>query len=275
MKTSQVVLTTLSVLGVAGLGYAAYFDYRRRNDAAFRKSLIKDGKKTTKASKKDAAKKTKAKNDFIDELLKETQAPGAFPSNVEEREQYFLKYVTIGEQLGNMGPDHYLEAAGAYFHAVKVYPSPVEIIMILQKAVPKEIFDTVMLIISKDVASGEQYGAGNLDEVDEDAPSPIQGRASELASQPAGSSAAQQQGTDSGTTSSQEWDTLSATSLTDTGVVVTPGNQTTKDSTTTSEALSSASDPPEVPVTEATSSSSPTSGGASEWTPAPVFGGSQ
>lgn len=276
MKTSQVVLTSLSVLGVAGLGYAAYFDYRRRNDAAFRKSLIKDSKKTSKATKKEAAKKAKEEDAFIDELLKELKTPGLLPSDVEEREQYFLKFVSIGEQLFAMGADKHLEAAGAFFRALKVYPQPVELIMIYQKAVPKEVFDTIMRIVAKEVADGGEgeISGGNLDEVDDDGPSGFkveESRKDEQAA-PAAENSAQLQGTDSGTTSSQEWDTLSATSLTDTGVVVTPSNPATGDSARSTDASQSAADPPEAPVPSADASASSKAASTSDWSPAPVFG---
>ncbi len=177
MKTSQIVLTSLSVLGVAGIGYAVYFDHRRRTDATFRKNLRKESKRTSKAEKKAAAKRTQQEDGFIEELLQEVRAPGAFPSGVEEREQYFLKYVSLGEQLFAMGTDKYLDAAAAFFKALKVYPQPVELIMIYQKAVPKEVFDTIMRIVSKEIATGgaaEGMSAENLDEVDDDGPSQLE-----------------------------------------------------------------------------------------------------
>ncbi len=251
MKTSQIVLTSLSVLGVAGIGYAVYFDHRRRTDATFRKNLRKESKRTSKAEKKAAAKRTQQEDGFIEELLQEVRAPGAFPSGVEEREQYFLKYVSLGEQLFAMGTDKYLDAAAAFFKALKVYPQPVELIMIYQKAVPKEVFDTIMRIVSKEIATGgaaEGMSAENLDEVDDDGPSQLEASKDEddedddeeaeakvdaaatedkdasagAASATPAAASAPRQGTDSGTTSSQEWDTLSATSLNETGVMVTP-----------------------------------------------------
>ncbi len=111
------------MLGVAGIGYAVYFDHRRRTDPAFRKSLRKESKKSSKADKKAAAKRAQQEDGFIQDLLEETRAPGTFPAGVEEREQYFLKYVSQGEQLFAMGADKYLEAAASFFKALKVYPS--------------------------------------------------------------------------------------------------------------------------------------------------------
>ncbi|KAJ1032703.1 hypothetical protein NDA16_000725 [Ustilago loliicola] len=324
MKTSQIILTSLSVLGVAGIGYALYFDHKRQTDPAFRKSLRKESKKSSKADKKEAAKRAQQEDGFIQDLLQEVRAPGTFPSGVEEREQYFLKYVSLGEQLFAMGTDKYLEAAAAFFKALKVYPQPVELIMIYQKAVPKEVFDTIMRIVSKDIATGGGEGgegmtAAGLDEVDDDGPSPSAAAASRKAEaeendeeaedddkaedKEASTSAsattsstaqpAQQQGTDSGTTSSQEWDTLSATSLNETGVMVTPNAPAstasespesaatpsaaaTAEEEETSAAPSTTEEPKLTSIdTSASVTKEPVSQNfTSGWSPAPVFAGS-
>jgi len=330
MKTSQIVLTSLSVLGVAGVGYAIYFDHKRRNDPVFRQNLLKQSKKSSKASKKEAAKRAQREDGFIQDLLQEVRAPGTFPAGVEEREQYFLKYVSLGEQLFAMGADKYLEAAAAFFKALKVYPQPVELIMIYQKAVPKEVFDTIMRIVSKDIATGggaegaegaEGMSAGDLDEVDDEEPTPLTSKkaqeddeaededeeetkkeasTSATDATPVTPKSAHQQGTDSGTTSSQEWDTLSATSLNETGVMVTPNapastaSESPEASATPSAAeeiatpsTSSTEEPKpadidtSASVTDATSASltdAPSTPSkqniTSDWSPAPVFGGS-
>lgn len=330
MKTSQIILTSLSVLGVAGIGYAIYFDHRRQTDPAFRKSLRKESKKSSKADKKEAAKRAQQEDGFIQDLLQEVRSPGTFPAGVEEREQYFLKYVSLGEQLFAVGTDKYLEAAAAFFKALKVYPQPVELIMIYQKAVPKEVFDTIMRIVSKDIATGGGEGgdgmtAAGLDEVDDDGPSPSAAAAAKKAEaaqeddeeeeidedkaedKDASTSAsattssaaqpAQQQGTDSGTTSSQEWDTLSATSLNETGVMVTPNapasttsesheSSATPSAAATAEEEESAAAPTtteEPKLTSIDTSASVTKESVSTpskqnftsgWSPAPVFAGS-
>lgn len=298
MKTSQIVLTSLSVLGVAGIGYAVYFDHRRRTDPAFRKSLRKESKKSSKADKKAAAKRAQQEDGFIQDLLEETRAPGTFPAGVEEREQYFLKYVSQGEQLFAMGADKYLEAAASFFKALKVYPQPVELIMIYQKAVPKEVFDTIMRIVSKDIATGggaegAAMSAASLDEVDDDAPASSAAPAAvdetakeddaeefkidEQSTTPSTAQPAAPRGTES-TTSSQEWDTLSATSLNEPGVVVTPNAA----SQSPESAAKSADEPKPSNIDTSAASlagsesvSTPSKQKFSgDWSPAPVFGGS-
>jgi import receptor subunit TOM20 len=80
------------------------------------------------------------------------------PTSPEEREKYFMLQVEKGEQLCaggafaylglwknhyslyREGPEFAVEAALAFFRALRVYPSPVELIMIFQKTVPDHIF---------------------------------------------------------------------------------------------------------------------------------------
>ncbi|CCF54613.1 hypothetical protein NDA11_003531 [Ustilago hordei] len=315
MKTSQIILTSLSVLGVAGMGYAIYFDHRRRTDPAFRKGLKKESKKLSKVEKEKAAKRAQQEDGFIQDLLQEVRTPGIFPAGVEEREQYFLKYVSLGEQLFAMGTDKYLEAAAAFYKALKVYPKSIELIMIYEKAVPKEVFDTIMRIVSKEIATGgegqESMTAAGLDEVDDDGPSPSAAAAakkaqaeddddeedddkteSKEASASTSAKPAQQQGTDSGTTSSQEWDTLSATSLNETGVMVTPNapastasespesSAATAEEEETATAAETTGEPKLTSIdTSASLTKEPVSTPSKQnftsgWSPAPVFSGS-
>lgn len=79
------------------------------------------------------------------------------PESSSGREQYFMTQVGIGEQLCTQGafempsysmrvvellagPSFALTAALAFYRALRVYPSPVELIMIYQRTVPEEVF---------------------------------------------------------------------------------------------------------------------------------------
>lgn len=82
------------------------------------------------------------------------------PSTPDEKEAYFMSQVGMGEQLSVkgaflsnvetdsmrslmrvvLGPAFYLAAAMSFFRALRVYPSPVELIVIYQKTVPEPIF---------------------------------------------------------------------------------------------------------------------------------------
>ena len=66
-----------------------------------------------------------------------------------------------------------MHAAGAFFKALKVYPAPLELVMIYQKAVPKEVFDLIMKVVARDAAmnaAGNTSGSAELDGVDDEAP---------------------------------------------------------------------------------------------------------
>jgi mitochondrial import receptor subunit TOM20 len=78
------------------------------------------------------------------------------PESPQEKEAYFMSHVSMGEQLSAqgiryllfacslinswIGPDFYLAAAMSFYRALRVYPAPVELIVIYQKTVPEPIF---------------------------------------------------------------------------------------------------------------------------------------
>ncbi|KAI0304074.1 hypothetical protein BC826DRAFT_1100975 [Russula brevipes] len=62
------------------------------------------------------------------------------PTTPDEREKYFVSQMEKGEQLCTQGPEFAVEAALAFFRALRVYPSPVELIMISQNTVPEPVF---------------------------------------------------------------------------------------------------------------------------------------
>jgi import receptor subunit TOM20 len=153
----------------------------------------------------------------------------------------FMESVTAGETLITLGPAQHLAAAAAFFKAVKVYPSPVELIMIYQKATPEPVFNLIMEMVGKDAELGGATGgpgeqsqnplgalsglareapnaasASNLDEVDDEV-TPTNG-ASSSSADPAYTVGEERATTESASgpssqASSQEWDKLSGASL--------------------------------------------------------------
>ncbi|OZJ01847.1 hypothetical protein BZG36_04940 [Bifiguratus adelaidae] len=150
VKASTVALATVSTLALVGIGYALYFDQKRRNDPAFRRKLRKERKKLVKAAKtKEEIDKSEAVNSInaaLDAISNET-----FPVSVEEKEKYFMEQVAKGETLFAQGEAGFQDAAICFFRALKVYPSPVELVMIYQKTVPEPVFNLVMAMMSLDV----------------------------------------------------------------------------------------------------------------------------
>ncbi|KAG8961091.1 hypothetical protein FRC03_005787 [Tulasnella sp. 419] len=151
MVTTRTVATVAGVTAIGGIiAYAAYFDYKRRNDTAFRKKLKKE-KKRVERSKPAAA--SAGKGHSMEEIKNALQIirDEALPSSPEAREQYFMDNVAMGEQLCARGPAFEIPAALSFYRALRVYPSPVELIMIYQKTVPDSVFEIVMEMTKLDL----------------------------------------------------------------------------------------------------------------------------
>ncbi len=129
------------------LAYAVYFDYKRRNDPQFRKQLKKESKRQARAAKEEAEAHTARQREAIRAAVEEAKEEG-FPTDVEEREAYFMQEVARGEGLSGEGmsaspisklkPNKFLgtdnvEAALCFYKALKVYPQPSDLITIYDK----------------------------------------------------------------------------------------------------------------------------------------------
>jgi import receptor subunit TOM20 len=158
--TSSRTLTVLAVAGVGALAYAVYFDHKRRTDAEFRKRLRKEKKKLDKSAAQEAASAPASGNPLGDASVPTAEILAAMksvqddqvPTTPEEREKYFMAQVEQGEVLCAKGPHFAIEAALAFFRALRVYPSPVELIMIFQNTVPEPIFKMVLEMMRLDVS---------------------------------------------------------------------------------------------------------------------------
>ncbi|PVU86533.1 hypothetical protein BB561_006676 [Smittium simulii] len=150
MKVSTIaLLTTLGIVG-AGCGYLAYFDYKRRNDPKFRRKLKKDRKKALEKAR-EASKKTEATiEDKALELidsLKDTK----LPVSPQDKEKFFMSQISNGEILATKGPVEFDNAAKCFYQALKVYPNPIELIMIYQKTIPEQLFALIMAMMNSEV----------------------------------------------------------------------------------------------------------------------------
>ena len=125
-------LTITAIAAAAIAGYAVYFDYQRRNSADFRKSLKKREVKQ---------KKLKAKK----KALLEDLAQNPIPTDLTEREAFFMEQVAVGEQKAKVDA---IEAAICFYKALAVYPNPTDILGIYQKTVPEEVYELVVMMIA-------------------------------------------------------------------------------------------------------------------------------
>ncbi|KAM0790181.1 hypothetical protein ACM66B_005499 [Microbotryomycetes sp. NB124-2] len=172
---ARIALVTAGVLSSAVVAYAAYFDYRRRNDPVFRKKLLKQQRKVEKIGKEQAQAQAAVGRAQVVQALKRAITlinQEQVPQDVEGREQFFLEQLAMGEQLAARSPEFYVAAAIAFFKALKVYPAPQELIMILQKTQPAAVFDLVMELITLEMSIGAQAKSEPLlTEIDDVAPS--------------------------------------------------------------------------------------------------------
>ncbi|RIB01355.1 mitochondrial outer membrane translocase complex, subunit Tom20 domain-containing protein, partial [Gigaspora rosea] len=129
------------------IGYIVYWDYMRHNNKEFRNKW-KRGKK--KAAKRRRAEVEVAKDRIttfvkkaVDEVSKES-----FPTDVAAKEKYFMDQVSNGETLLAEGKERHLDAALCFYKALKVYPNPVELIMIYQKTIPEAVINVIYEMMS-------------------------------------------------------------------------------------------------------------------------------
>lgn len=155
MNKSTTILTVASVAVGGIVAYAVYFDYKRRTDANFRKQLRKEKKRvkqTQPPSESGGQPSTEGgvnANDLRSAL--ESVRNEEVPPGPEEKEQYFMSQVGMGEQLCAQGPAFHLPAAMCFYRALRVYPSPVELVVIYEKTVPPPVFQLVMELTNLDV----------------------------------------------------------------------------------------------------------------------------
>lgn len=77
---------------------AVYFDYKRRTDPNFRKSIKREKKRLVKAQKAEAEAANAQQRLEIQQAVRQAQVDG-FPTDVEEKEAYFMNEVARGEGL--------------------------------------------------------------------------------------------------------------------------------------------------------------------------------
>lgn len=164
-------MLTVAGIAVGGLvAYAVYFDYKRRTDANFRKQLRKDKKRVAKSQASSEASASSSGVD-VNELKHalETVKQEEVPTTPEEKEKYFMAQVGMGEQLCAKGPTFNLPAALCFYRALRVYPSPVELIVIYERTVPPPVFQIVMQLTNMDVSSpSSPPGKGDAQLSDDD-----------------------------------------------------------------------------------------------------------
>ncbi|KAE9965305.1 hypothetical protein BLS_007726 [Venturia inaequalis] len=152
IPTSTIITATIGGALTIVLGYAIYFDHKRRTDAEFRKTLKKESRKIEKAAKEEKEMEGRRRRTEIRAAVDRVNAEGV-PKDAEEVEGYFMEEVAEGERLCQ-DESSSLEAALCFFRALKVYPNAEELFQIYDKTVPKPILDILAEMIAYDPAMG-------------------------------------------------------------------------------------------------------------------------
>ncbi|OMJ20414.1 Mitochondrial import receptor subunit tom20 [Smittium culicis] len=150
MKKSTATMLAAAGLIVAGAGYLAYFDYKRRNDPKFRRKLKKDYKKAKKLAQSTSSNSEATVAERALFLVEALQSE-PLPTDPAEKETFFMAKVSAGEALAMKGPSEFENAAKNFYQALKIYPNPIELIMIYQKTVPQPIFELIMSMMTQEV----------------------------------------------------------------------------------------------------------------------------
>ncbi|KJX93520.1 mitochondrial import receptor subunit tom-20 like protein [Zymoseptoria brevis] len=148
ISTSTITLGITAVLATAAVGYAIYFDNKRRSDPEFRKYLKKQHKKVSKLDEAASAAAERSQKEKISSVVAAANEEG-FPRDPEDTEAYFMQEVARGESMCTDGSDP-VDAALCFYKALKVYPQPRELISIYDKTVPKPILDILAEMIAVD-----------------------------------------------------------------------------------------------------------------------------
>ena len=78
--------------------YAVYFDHKRRSDPDFRKALKRESRREARAAKEEAEAQGIQQKQAIENAVREAREEG-FPTDVEDKEAYFMNEVGQGEVL--------------------------------------------------------------------------------------------------------------------------------------------------------------------------------
>ncbi|EJT48680.1 hypothetical protein A1Q2_08292 [Trichosporon asahii var. asahii CBS 8904] len=158
-RAGKIALLTVGALTAGALGYAVYFDYMRRNSAEFRKGLKKQQKKVKQQQEAAAKHQAEADQRELTMALVELELEMP-PSSPEQMEVYFQEHVATAEALAAKGPENYVKAATHFYRALRVYPQPVELLMIYQKVCPERVFQLVLKLTQLTAAAaGASAGA--------------------------------------------------------------------------------------------------------------------
>lgn len=84
------------------LAYAVYFDHKRQTDPDFRKSLKRNNRRMARAVKEEVEAQGAQERETIKQVVQQAKDEG-FPTDLEEKEAYFMGQVAKGESICGEG----------------------------------------------------------------------------------------------------------------------------------------------------------------------------
>ncbi|KAG1471362.1 hypothetical protein G6F56_002165 [Rhizopus delemar] len=145
VKPTTVALISTAIIATFGIGYLVYFDNKRRSDPNFKKQLKREKKKQVKVEKEAEKEAIDTAEKTVQNVLKAVSEE-TFPESPEEKEKYFMEQVSAGEALVQQGLAN--ESVVFFYKALKIYPAPLELIMIFQQTLPENVFRIVVNIMA-------------------------------------------------------------------------------------------------------------------------------
>jgi len=105
VRSSRILYASIGTIITGGLGYAIYFDYKRRHDPGFRKALKFESRRQLRLAKTEQEAEGKKSRLQIRALVDAANEEG-YPRDAEEKEAYFMQEVGQGEQMCQDGMLH-------------------------------------------------------------------------------------------------------------------------------------------------------------------------
>jgi len=148
MKTSTIVSISAGTVITGVIAYAVYFDYKRRNDREFRRALKRESRRQARIAKEEAEIQGKQQQEEIKRVVQDAIEEG-FPTDLEEKEAYFMQHIAQGEALAGDGSDP-IGAALCFYKGLKVYPEPSSLVGIYDTTVPKDVLEILAVMVAQD-----------------------------------------------------------------------------------------------------------------------------
>lgn len=137
---------TTGAIAAGVVSYLVYFDYQRRHSSQFRRHVRAQNKKYYQEKQHADKEEKKQQRAEITQLIDSSLQSSPIPSDLQEREQFFISEVSRADQLTNNG--QYVEAALAFYRALSAYPQPLELLGFYEKSIqPKEVLEVVRTMV--------------------------------------------------------------------------------------------------------------------------------